>query len=64
MTTFSNWQLDIFNAWINAGQSNRGGLQDVSRDFYIIFQAHIFSFFSFSMVWGSQPLLCHCLWLL
>jgi CrcB protein len=44
MTTFSTWQLDIFNAWINAGQSNRGGLQDVSRNLHIICQAHLFVF--------------------
>ena len=30
LTTFSSWQLDIFNAWINAGQFNRGGFHDVS----------------------------------
>ncbi|KIM46123.1 hypothetical protein M413DRAFT_441183 [Hebeloma cylindrosporum] len=28
LTTFSNWQSDVFNAWINAGQFNRGGLRD------------------------------------
>ncbi|CAA7259822.1 unnamed protein product [Cyclocybe aegerita] len=28
LTTFSSWQLDVFNAWINAGQFDRGGLQD------------------------------------
>lgn len=28
VTTFSSWQLDIFNAWINAGQVKRGGLRD------------------------------------
>lgn len=66
MTTFSTWQLDIFNSWINAGQSNRGGLQDVSRNFHITCQAHlfVFFFFSFLMVWGFQPLHYHCLWLL
>lgn len=64
MTTFSSWQLDIFNAWINAGQSNRGGLRDVSRNLRIICQAHICSLSSLSMVWGSQPLLYHYRWLL
>ncbi|KAF9485297.1 hypothetical protein BDN70DRAFT_871320 [Pholiota conissans] len=28
LTTFSSWQLDVFNAWINAGQFNRGGFRD------------------------------------
>lgn len=32
MTTFSSWQLDVFNAWINAGQYNRGALRDVSAN--------------------------------
>lgn len=30
LTTFSSWQLDTFNAWINAGQFKRGGFRDVS----------------------------------
>ncbi|KAF6762303.1 CrcB-like protein-domain-containing protein [Ephemerocybe angulata] len=29
-TTFSGWQLDIFNSWINASDYRRGGLRDVS----------------------------------
>jgi len=28
LTTFSSWQLDVFNAWINAGRFNRGGLRN------------------------------------
>ncbi|KAF9567338.1 hypothetical protein CPC08DRAFT_681139 [Agrocybe pediades] len=28
LTTFSSWQLDVFNAWINAGRHKRGGLRD------------------------------------
>lgn len=28
-TTFSGWQLDIFNSWINASDYQRGGLRDV-----------------------------------
>ncbi|KDR83680.1 hypothetical protein GALMADRAFT_236012 [Galerina marginata CBS 339.88] len=28
LTTFSSWQLDVFNSWINAGQDSRGGLRD------------------------------------
>lgn len=28
LTTFSGWQLDIFNSWINSGKFHRGGLQD------------------------------------
>ncbi|KAF8812500.1 hypothetical protein BYT27DRAFT_7182945 [Phlegmacium glaucopus] len=28
LTTFSSWQLDVFNAWINAGRFKRGGLRD------------------------------------
>ncbi|KAF8974502.1 CrcB-like protein-domain-containing protein [Flammula alnicola] len=30
LTTFSGWQMDVFNAWINANQYKRGGLRDVS----------------------------------
>jgi len=30
LTTFSSWQLDVFNAWIDAGRHKRGGLRDVS----------------------------------
>ena len=29
LTTFSGWQLDVFDSWINAGQYNRNGLRDV-----------------------------------
>jgi CrcB protein len=28
LTTFSGWQLDVFNSWINATKSHRGGLRD------------------------------------
>ncbi|KII95132.1 hypothetical protein PLICRDRAFT_99062 [Plicaturopsis crispa FD-325 SS-3] len=28
LTTFSSWQLDIFNSWINAERAHRGGLRD------------------------------------
>ncbi|PPQ94029.1 hypothetical protein CVT25_009877 [Psilocybe cyanescens] len=28
LTTFSSWQADIFNTWINARQYRRGGLRD------------------------------------
>ncbi|KAG7096887.1 hypothetical protein E1B28_004293 [Marasmius oreades] len=28
LTTFSGWQLDVFNSWINAGGGDRGGFQD------------------------------------
>ncbi|KAL0949493.1 hypothetical protein HGRIS_009547 [Hohenbuehelia grisea] len=28
LTTFSGWQLDIFNSWVNAASSRRGGLRD------------------------------------
>ncbi|KAF8205036.1 CrcB-like protein-domain-containing protein [Pholiota molesta] len=28
LTTFSSWHLDIFDAWINAGEFNRGGFRD------------------------------------
>ncbi|KAF8913957.1 CrcB-like protein-domain-containing protein [Gymnopilus junonius] len=28
LTTFSSWQLQVFQAWINAGQYNRSGFQD------------------------------------
>ncbi|PFH52782.1 hypothetical protein AMATHDRAFT_139084 [Amanita thiersii Skay4041] len=28
LTTFSGWQLDIFNAWLNAANNRRAGLRD------------------------------------
>lgn len=28
LTTFSGWQVDIFNSWVNSGQFSRGGLRD------------------------------------
>ncbi|KAI9512241.1 CrcB-like protein-domain-containing protein [Russula earlei] len=28
LTTFSGWQLDVFNSWINEGQFHRAGLRD------------------------------------
>ncbi|KAF5344137.1 hypothetical protein D9758_008889 [Tetrapyrgos nigripes] len=28
LTTFSGWQSDIFNSWINSGEFGRGGLRD------------------------------------
>lgn len=29
LTTFSGWQLDVFNSWVNAGQYHRNGLENV-----------------------------------
>jgi fluoride ion exporter CrcB/FEX len=31
LTTFSGWQVDVFDSWVNSGQFYRGGLRDVSR---------------------------------
>ncbi|KAF9268035.1 hypothetical protein L218DRAFT_853602 [Marasmius fiardii PR-910] len=28
LTTFSGWQLDVFNSWINASRADRGGFRD------------------------------------
>ncbi|KAG9317390.1 CrcB-like protein-domain-containing protein [Chiua virens] len=28
LTTFSSWQVDIFNSWVNSGQFHRSGLSD------------------------------------
>ncbi|KAG0709703.1 CrcB-like protein-domain-containing protein [Suillus ampliporus] len=28
LTTFSGWQVDVFDSWVNSGQFNRGGLRD------------------------------------
>lgn len=28
LTTFSGWQVDVFDSWVNAGQYPRGGLQN------------------------------------
>jgi len=33
LTTFSGWQLDVFNSWINTAQFDRGGLRDVRTVF-------------------------------
>lgn len=33
LTTFSGWQLDVFNSWINSGQFTRGGLRDFMDGF-------------------------------
>ncbi|KAF8138394.1 CrcB-like protein-domain-containing protein [Boletus edulis] len=30
LTTFSGWQVDIFDSWVNSGQFHRAGLGDVS----------------------------------
>ncbi|KAN0131423.1 CrcB-like domain containing protein [Lactarius tabidus] len=37
LTTFSGWQLDVFNSWINEGQFHRDGLRDVVDAFTKIF---------------------------
>jgi len=29
LTTFSGWQLDVFDSWVNAGEFHRDGLRDV-----------------------------------
>jgi CrcB protein len=29
LTTFSGWQLDVFNSWVNAGHYHRNGFRDV-----------------------------------
>ncbi|KAG1752724.1 CrcB-like protein-domain-containing protein [Suillus paluster] len=29
LTTFSGWQVDVFDSWVNTGQFHRGGLRDV-----------------------------------
>jgi len=29
LTTFSGWQLDVFNSWVNAGQYHRNGLDNL-----------------------------------
>jgi protein CrcB len=29
LTTFSGWQLDVFDSWVNAGQYHRNGLRDL-----------------------------------
>lgn len=34
LTTFSGWQVDIFDSWVNSGQFYRGGLRDVSRPLF------------------------------
>lgn len=28
LTTFSGWQVDVFDSWVNSGQFHRGGLRD------------------------------------
>ncbi|KAJ8587424.1 hypothetical protein M405DRAFT_821614 [Rhizopogon salebrosus TDB-379] len=28
LTTFSGWQVDVFDSWVNTGQFHRGGLRD------------------------------------
>ncbi|KAI0268381.1 CrcB-like protein-domain-containing protein [Gloeopeniophorella convolvens] len=37
LTTFSGWQLDVFDSWINEGQFHRNGLRDVVDAFTKIF---------------------------
>lgn len=31
LTTFSGWELDVFNSWLNADRNSRAGLRDVGR---------------------------------
>lgn len=35
LTTFSGWQLDVFNSWINEGHSHRNGLRDVCLHLFV-----------------------------
>ncbi|KAI0320675.1 CrcB-like protein-domain-containing protein [Amylostereum chailletii] len=37
LTTFSGWQLDVFNSWINEGQAHRDWLRDIIDGFTKIF---------------------------
>ena len=30
LTTFSGWQVDIFDSWVNSGQFHRAGLREAS----------------------------------
>jgi len=36
LTTFSSWQLDVFNSWINAGNFHRSGFHSASLVFFEI----------------------------
>ena len=44
LTTFSSWQMEIFDAWVNAKRYQRGGLRDVSRVSHTYAGAHSCSY--------------------
>ncbi|KAK7060584.1 Origin recognition complex subunit 2 [Paramarasmius palmivorus] len=35
LTTFSSWQVDVFDSWINSGGAHRGGLRDSNHEQFI-----------------------------